>query len=281
MPVGIYHSFVSGIADGGDATLVRPSDQNAVHTGYLNSIRDADADTKIQVEESADEDIVRMDVAGVEAFKLSAIGELTLAKQSGGFVRATNPQNLVISAYTFILFDVNVADIQSEFDVTVKSGTARATTANHLIDNVANQFVAADVGRKVWNTTDNTYATITIYNSISDVTIDTNIMANGEGYKLFFSKFTAKEAGTYLIIGTIQLNAASAAQVFTVSICVNGSVVAETKATSYNGDFSTCQNVCRYTLAIGDYVQIACNQTIGVAEDAYGNGTNMQIQRLS
>jgi hypothetical protein len=32
MPITAVHPFVSGIADGGDATLVRPSNWNAAHT---------------------------------------------------------------------------------------------------------------------------------------------------------------------------------------------------------------------------------------------------------
>lgn len=64
----------------------------------------------------------------------------------------------------------------------IKVGTASATTANHLIDATLSPFVAGDVGKKVWNTTDNTYATITTYNSTSDVTLSANIMAKDEGY---------------------------------------------------------------------------------------------------
>jgi len=33
VPIGVNHSFVSSVSDGGDATLVRPSDWNAAHDG--------------------------------------------------------------------------------------------------------------------------------------------------------------------------------------------------------------------------------------------------------
>ena len=68
--------------------------------------------------------------------------------------------------------------------VAAKGGSATATTSLHLIDTTKNQFVAADVGRKVWNSTDDTYAYITAYTSTSDVTLDTNIMASGEDYTI-------------------------------------------------------------------------------------------------
>ena len=44
--------------------------------GKLSVLQDDDGDTKIQCEESADEDIIRMDVAGVEKFKLTNNAEL-------------------------------------------------------------------------------------------------------------------------------------------------------------------------------------------------------------
>ncbi|MBA7597120.1 hypothetical protein ES703_04115 [subsurface metagenome] len=78
---------------------------------------DADADTKVDVEEGADEDIVRMDVAGVEAFHLSAAGILTLAKQSGakGYKSAAD-QVIPTGVNTKVVLDAEEYDIQNEFD---------------------------------------------------------------------------------------------------------------------------------------------------------------------
>ena len=66
-----------------------------------------------------------------------------------------------------------------------RSGVATALTADHLIDTVKNQFTANDVGKVIYNVTDKTTATITEYNSPSDVTLDTDIMAEGESYELY------------------------------------------------------------------------------------------------
>jgi len=66
-----------------------------------------------------------------------------------------------------------------------RSGVATATTADHLIDTTKNQFAAGDVGKIIYNTTDKTTATITGFTSPSDVTLDTDIMAEGEGYEIY------------------------------------------------------------------------------------------------
>ena len=66
-----------------------------------------------------------------------------------------------------------------------RSGMATVTTADHLIDTVKNQFTAKDVGKIIYNSTDKTTATITAYTSPSDVTLDTDIMADGEDYEIY------------------------------------------------------------------------------------------------
>ena len=68
---------------------------------------------------------------------------------------------------------------------TNKSGKATSTSANHLVDATNAQFVAGDVGKTVYNSTDETTAKITAYTSTSDVTLDTDIMASGESYYIF------------------------------------------------------------------------------------------------
>jgi len=66
-----------------------------------------------------------------------------------------------------------------------KYGTATSTIANHLIDTGESQFKASDVGRVVHNTTDDTYASITEYNSQSNLTLDADIMVDGEDYEIW------------------------------------------------------------------------------------------------
>lgn len=109
-----------------------------VATNYLNGqgawtapagggtkIQDADSDTKVDVEESADEDIVRMDVAGVEAFNLNNVGILTLAKQSGFHAYQTVAQAIPNVTNTVMNCGTESFDIQSEFGLANDKFTAK------------------------------------------------------------------------------------------------------------------------------------------------------------
>ena len=78
----------------------------------------------------------------------------------------------------------NLGKTQFIFTVVDKFGSATTTTTDHLIDGGAS-FVADDVGKQVKNTTDNTYALITVRNSGTDVTLDTDIMENTETYEIY------------------------------------------------------------------------------------------------
>lgn len=62
---------------------------------------------------------------------------------------------------------------------------ANGEGADHLIDDTNAQFEAADVGAIVWNTTDDTYAVVTVYNDQGDVTLSASIFTNGENYIIF------------------------------------------------------------------------------------------------
>ena len=66
-----------------------------------------------------------------------------------------------------------------------RSSKATATTAFHLIDTVKNQFTAKDKGKVIYNVTDKTTAKITDCTSLSDVTLDTDIMADGDDYEIY------------------------------------------------------------------------------------------------
>lgn len=81
-----------------------------------SQISDADNDTKIQVEKSADEDIIRMDVAGAEAFKLNADGILDLVKQPSVHVNFTTKTQSITSGFEKLEFDNEQHDNNSDFD---------------------------------------------------------------------------------------------------------------------------------------------------------------------
>ena len=245
-------------------------------------IQDADADTKIQVEESADEDIVRIDVAGVEAFNLNAVGILTLAKQSGAFASSTLGQTLPASSgAAFFLANAEAYDIQGEMDVTNKTGTSTATSANHLVDTTANQFTADDVGRHVYNITDTKYAKITAFNSVSDVTLDTDIIPTGKSYRLNGTSFKAAVAGLYIagIVVTMNGNSADGGQLQPY-VCKNYTkavpgIVAITPVWAPAANlYLAATSFGPVQLAVNDTLEFLINQSVAATKALYAGASS-------
>lgn len=108
----------------GDIERYEDAAWSALGAGTPALIEDADQDTKVQTEESADEDMIRMDVEGVEAFNLDSVGILTLAKQSGakGYLN-TAQDNISSGSWVKVLLDAESYDIQNEFDTANKKFT--------------------------------------------------------------------------------------------------------------------------------------------------------------
>jgi len=186
-------------------------------------LKDADGDTKIDLEESGDEDIVRMDVGGTEAFHLSAIGELTLAKQAvSRAYRTTLDQVLPASEWVRIGLNAEDFDVQNEFNTTTKSGTADATEANKLHDADGN-FASSDIGAWIWNKTDNSYTQVTGFVDSGELDLADDIMADTETYELYHSIYTATEAGYYVVIGNLGFRTFEADKRFYIGIYKNGS----------------------------------------------------------
>ena len=82
-------------------------------------------------------------------------------------------------------------EVKESLTIANKSGKATSTSALHLVDATNAQFVAGDVGKTVYNATDETEATVSTFNSASDLTIDTDIMASGESYYLYNADCTS------------------------------------------------------------------------------------------
>jgi len=104
------------------------------------------------------------------------------------------------------------ADIFSRYDVTGittnigsnyvysnwQAGNATSTSVGHLV-NTSATFTAAMVGKRIHNTTDNTWTYITAYNSATDVTVKNDIFANTEAYELKYSEYRVPVSGYYII----------------------------------------------------------------------------------
>jgi hypothetical protein len=96
-------------------------------------LKDADGDTKIQVEESADEDIIRFDVGGTEHFRMQAgrlyvmnTGSSVFLGESAGFRDDLTNNNNVYIGYT-----AGFQGIIAESNVAVGYEALQSNTANH------------------------------------------------------------------------------------------------------------------------------------------------------
>lgn len=108
---------LTGIADGDILYWDDATSTWKVKAISATKLIDADGDTKVDVEESADEDMVRMDVKGVEAFVIHDDGILDLPKQSAVRAGSLYIQIIPSGNWTLIEFNNTTFDIQSEFDV--------------------------------------------------------------------------------------------------------------------------------------------------------------------
>lgn len=113
-------------------------------------IKDADGDTKVDVEESADEDKIHMDVDGVEAFLLQDDGVLDLAKQSGCAVsRSAAPQTIPDATPTKIEFNAEYFDIQNEFDSTTNYRFTAKKAGRYLLTSIISLAALVDGQRLI------------------------------------------------------------------------------------------------------------------------------------
>jgi len=106
-----------------DGTLSANSDskipsQKAVKT-YVDektSIKDTDADTSLDVEETSDADTIVGKVAGVECLRFHNNGIMDLAKQSGFSAKRSTLQSIPNDTYTKVQYNIEEYDIQNEYD---------------------------------------------------------------------------------------------------------------------------------------------------------------------
>jgi hypothetical protein len=195
---------------------------------------------------------------------------------------------LPTNAWVRVPLNAETYDNQNELDTTSKLGTASATTPDHLIDTTLNPFTPADVGKWVYNSTDYTYAIVTAYNSTSDLTLDTDIMANGEGYELYAGCFTATAAGYYLACGVTRCNCTLADKWYFAGLAKNGTVVASGGWQSSVGDGIATNCISGVLsdiiyLAIGDELDLQGYHSEGDAAKFRGatNQTYLAVWKLN
>lgn len=104
-----------------------------------------------------------------------ATGDADGTSKANGY---TTIMEAVDSMPDFIVHDYEIIVCNG----TKKTGTADGTVAGHLQDDTSAQFVAGDVGKRVYNITDDVWTVITAYNDAGDVTVNDDIFADTEEY---------------------------------------------------------------------------------------------------
>ena len=116
-----------GSTDNGDLLLVYDTsagDLKKIQTPNLvspsNKVLDADSDTQIQVEESADEDVIRIDTGGTERLTINSTGKMALTTNGGGFIHnATVANDFTLTSENMLL----AGPVSITGTVTVDSGS--------------------------------------------------------------------------------------------------------------------------------------------------------------
>ena len=190
-----------------------------------SSLEDADGDTKIQVEESADEDIIRFDVAGAEDLRISAnsinvLSGTTLNIDSGatianagtatGFSASTLAASTTVGtgaeADTKIVFDGHAQDYyigldDTDDDFKIGLGSAVGTTAHMVFDETGaitkplQPCVLAKVASKQTN--------VGGADTETDIPFGTEILDQNSDFAS--PSFTAPVTGRYLMLAEISI----------------------------------------------------------------------------
>jgi len=212
---------VSGsIADGAIATTQAQSNNSTklATTAYVDtglgalssdSLTDADGDTKIQVEESADEDIIRFDTAGTERMSIAADGTVTIVGNL-----TVNGTETTISSTTITVDDKNIelGSVGTPTDVTADGGgiTLKGTTDKtfNWVDSTdawtSSEHVALATGKSVYidgvlQLSKNALAATVV---LADGVIATTQSANDSSTKVATTAFVMTEVGDYLLTAT-------------------------------------------------------------------------------
>ena len=86
-------------------------------------LKDADENTKIQVEESADENIIRFDVAGSEAMRINADGSVNMALQPSFHGVSDGQTNIAYNSYVTLTLNAEDHDVGSDLDLSNETFT--------------------------------------------------------------------------------------------------------------------------------------------------------------
>ena len=220
---------VQALANGVTATTQSQSDgaTKLATTAYVDSglgalssdsLTDADGDTKIQVEESADEDIIRFDTAGTERMRIAADGTITIVGNLT--VSGTTTE---ISSTTITVDDKNIelGSVATPSDTTADGGGLTLKGASDKTWNWVNstdawtssEHVALATGKSVYidgvlQLSKNALAATVV---LADGVIATTQSANDSSTKVSTTAFVMTELADYATLASPTLTGTPAA----------------------------------------------------------------------
>lgn len=227
-----------------------------------------------------DEDVLTWDNAS-ELWIPQVVAGATSSKALA--YRGTSNQVIPTASAIRVCLNAESFDVSSEFDIAQKTGAADATQANKLHD-ADGGFDADDVGKWLWNTTDNTYTTISGFVDSGELDLAGNIMVNGENYIIYNSIFVAGSTGFYLAVGSVWFVGLNQGTKYVSRIQVNGATKAEAADYLYvAGQWPTSKVSQILSLSAGDAVELVAYHEHGSNRDIYSvpEGTFLSIHRLS
>ena len=223
--------YINGaaITDGATATTQSASDNSTkvATTAYVdtglnalssNSITDADNNTKIQVEESSDENIIRFDTAGSERMTIAADGTVTI---TGNLT--VNGTTTEISSTTITVDDKNIelGSVASPDDTTADGGGITLKGASDKTFNwvdstdawTSSEHIALATGKSVYidgviQLSKNSLAATVV---LADGVIATTQSANDSSTKVATTAFVMTELGDYATLASPTLTGTPAA----------------------------------------------------------------------
>ncbi len=223
--------YINGaaITDGATATTQSASDNSTkvATTAYVdtglnalssNSITDADNNTKIQVEESSDENIIRFDTAGSERMTIAADGTVTI---TGNLT--VNGTTTEISSTTITVDDKNIelGSVASPSDTTADGGGITLKGASDKTFNwvdstdawTSSEHIALATGKSVYidgviQLSKNSLAATVV---LADGVIATTQSANDSSTKVATTAFVMTELGDYATLASPTLTGTPAA----------------------------------------------------------------------
>ena len=218
--VGIGTSSPVGLLEVADGTTpeILLHDTGATSTKRIFRIAQGGDVTYFQGRNDANTDVGA--TGTLMSFDMS-VGAITMSAQPAFLVKpnaSSLNQNVLPGATVPAILNTEIYDQGSNFHSTVKTSTADATETNKLHD-ADGGFASGDVGSYVYNSTDNTHATVAAFVDSGELTLSADIMASGETYYIHKSTFTAPVTGKYqLTFSTKILNLDSAADYYAVYI---------------------------------------------------------------